>query len=247
CIIPEIIVADGSGRIVWTSNYTVRLCDPDDKYDYKELQWNLQESHLGNLVINKDAGLYRLLIKINGKTLTKDFWVNQQIKVVKIISSDPSKQSYSPQNITVKIGVNNTIRWENHDNTPNNIAADNPSDLTFYELTNLKEYGNKGFLAPGQSFEFSFNKEGTFGYHGKPWQRGTVTVLPPDPITIQLQIQSPDNADDKDYSLKVAARKGFFVQWKNIDAKTHTITSKSDNGETFDSGPIPYRHSYTLN
>lgn len=32
-------------------------------------------------------------------------------------------------------------------------------------------------LIPGKSFEYTFTHAGVFGYHGRPWERGYITVL----------------------------------------------------------------------
>jgi plastocyanin len=87
-------------------------------------------------------------------------------------SCGPCLDNFEPQNVTVVIGVNNTVRWSNQDVFPAMIEADNDSDPLFYAVT-------KGVVVIpiGGSFDFTFNEVGEFDYHGKPWQHGTVTVL----------------------------------------------------------------------
>jgi plastocyanin len=87
--------------------------------------------------------------------------------------SPESGKTYEPQVIRVVIGMNDTVRWVNQDITANWIEADNNDDPDFANVTL-----NPKLLAPGESFEYSFTKAGQFGYHGKPWQRGTVIVVP---------------------------------------------------------------------
>jgi plastocyanin len=80
--------------------------------------------------------------------------------------------SFEPNSIKVMIGVNNTVRWVNQDDAGALIAADNESDPAFFNAT--KDFV---FILPNKTFDYTFTKAGEFGYHGKPWQRGTVVVL----------------------------------------------------------------------
>ncbi len=84
-----------------------------------------------------------------------------------------SRENFEPQSARVVIGVNNTVKWVNQDIMTAMIEADNDSDPLFYTMT--KDFVT---IEPNKSFEFTFTKTGEFGYHGKPWQRGTILVLP---------------------------------------------------------------------
>ena len=244
---PSLWVENSDHQKIWESNRIVELCDPDLTPKYIQQEWKIGNVSLGSPIVNK-PGFYQMFAEFENDITQNDFWVNPQISTVIIVNGAavPSqKNNFEPQTVKVKIGINNTVRWINQDATTNNIEADNASYFDFFDLTNF-DINDISFLLPGKSFEFTFDKEGTFGYHGKPWQRGTVIVLPPDEGMVQLQIQQPDSFDDKEYSLKVAARKGYLVSWDNIDNKTHTITSKNDNGKSFDSAPIPPGSTMTL-
>lgn len=72
---------------------------------------------------------------------------------------------YSPDSITVVIGVNNTVEWTNNDSAPHTVTANGGS---FYS----------GNLAPGQSFTYVFLTPGVYEYHCTyhPWMTGKVTV-----------------------------------------------------------------------
>lgn len=103
---------------------------------------------------------------------------SDQLSIVSLPSAaacGPCQENFEPQTIRVLVGVNNTVRWVNNDHFPAMLEADNNSDPLFYTVT-------KDFIvvSHGDSFEFTFTKPGEYGYHGKPWQRGTVIVLPPD-------------------------------------------------------------------
>ena len=73
--------------------------------------------------------------------------------------------SYSPDPMTVVIGVNNTVSWVNNDSSPHTITANDGS------------FGS-GNIAPGSAFTFTFTKPGTYQYHClyHPWMVGTVIV-----------------------------------------------------------------------
>jgi plastocyanin len=113
---------------------------------------------------------------------------------VSIVTIPENAQSngFEPKVIKVVIGVNNTVSWINHDSIPSSVYADNEDDPLFYEATrdqcvNNDYYNNicvaipgKNTLMPGGTFEFTFTKPGTFGYHSvpHPQMKGTVVVYP---------------------------------------------------------------------
>jgi len=75
---------------------------------------------------------------------------------------------YAPDNITVVIGVNNTVVWTNNDNEPHTVTA---VDGTF----------NSGNMDPGATFTYTFTDPGTYTYTCTyhPWMHGYVTVIAP--------------------------------------------------------------------
>jgi plastocyanin len=74
--------------------------------------------------------------------------------------------NFSPDNITVIIGQNNTVTFINKDQAPHTVTAD---DGSF----------NSGNLNPGDSWTYTFTTPGTFAYHCNyhSWMRGIVVVL----------------------------------------------------------------------
>ena len=74
---------------------------------------------------------------------------------------------YAPDNITVVIGVNNTVVWTNNDNEPHTVTA---TDGSF----------DSGTMNPDATFTYTFKTPGTYTYictlH--PWMHGYVTVKP---------------------------------------------------------------------
>ncbi|GEM_PF-1198657 len=95
---------------------------------------------------------------------------------------DP-ENNFEPQILKVMIGVNNTVRWINQDSVINWVSADNLTDPSFYAAAPSILIANgtsNNVILPGHVFEYTFTQLGKIGYHGKPWQRGIVQVLPLD-------------------------------------------------------------------
>jgi len=78
---------------------------------------------------------------------------------------------YAPDNVTVVIGVNNTVTWTNNDS---------PSHHTAAAVTYPTGGGsfNSGDMAPGASFSYTFTIPGTYTYNCAyhTWMTGTVVV-----------------------------------------------------------------------
>lgn len=96
-----------------------------------------------------------------------------QISIVNGAGTTQSSLGFSPDTVTVVIGVNNTVTWTNNDNTmdangylPTHVLATNDSSFTSPGLN------------PGDTFTYTFTTPGTFPYHCNvhPWMRGTVIV-----------------------------------------------------------------------
>jgi plastocyanin len=73
---------------------------------------------------------------------------------------------YTPTDITVVIGINNTVKWTNNDNMAHTVTA---ADGSF----------DSGNMNPSATFVYTFTKPGVYhyvcSYHS--WMHGTVTVL----------------------------------------------------------------------
>jgi len=86
-----------------------------------------------------------------------------QISIVPGASTLGSK-AYSPDTITVVIGVNNTVSWVNNDNVAHTATGSG---------------FDTGIIAPGSSSNHTFTSPGTYNYHCSvhPTMMGTVIVL----------------------------------------------------------------------
>jgi plastocyanin len=87
------------------------------------------------------------------------------VSIVSDAGTNTSSKGFSPDNIILVLGVNNTVVWTNNDSAPHTVTA---NDGSF----------NSGNLAPGQSFAYTFTSPGTYTYHCTyhPWMVASVTV-----------------------------------------------------------------------
>jgi len=72
---------------------------------------------------------------------------------------------FEPANITVVIGVNNTVMWKNEDSDWHTAHS------------NIPEF-NSGLIQPGDNFTHTFLRAGVYPYHcdPHPWMTGVVVV-----------------------------------------------------------------------
>lgn len=84
--------------------------------------------------------------------------------------------SFTPDSVTVVIGVNNTVTWTNNDNagagTSHTVTPKNQPAGGAWPAA------GSGNISPGQSYSFTFTAPGTYdylcSYHS--WMAGTVVV-----------------------------------------------------------------------
>jgi plastocyanin len=77
---------------------------------------------------------------------------------------------YSPNTITVIIGVNNTVTWTNADTASHTVYSTSvPTSATAF---------NSPLIAPGGTYTQTFSVAGTYQYHCSihSWMTGTVIV-----------------------------------------------------------------------
>jgi len=78
--------------------------------------------------------------------------------------------TFTPQNVTVVIGKNNTVEWINKDNTDHSVTSRTGDPASF----------NSGAIAPSGTFEYTFTAPGVYNYYctfHPGWMHGTVTVV----------------------------------------------------------------------
>jgi plastocyanin len=82
-----------------------------------------------------------------------------------LIQETPVSWQYSPQNIEVVIGVNNTVVWTSH-------------SFTYDTVTSGTGLFSSGAISPGGSFSFTFTEPGVYDYYCQYhlWMHGTIVV-----------------------------------------------------------------------
>jgi len=76
--------------------------------------------------------------------------------------------SFTPANITVVLGINNTVMW-----------TQNQAGIPYHTVTANDNSWGSGHLTEGQNFTYTFTTPGTYGYHCTlhTYMKGTVIVL----------------------------------------------------------------------
>lgn len=100
--------------------------------------------------------------------------VKQVIKEVHVIMADnsykkyPEQEYFRPSEITVVIGVNNTVIWTNKDITGSAL----------HDVTSDEDSFKSSLLAPNESWSYTFTEPGEYKYHCQPheWMVGKVIV-----------------------------------------------------------------------
>lgn len=94
---------------------------------------------------------------------------NVSVSIASGASSYPNK-GFTPDNITVVMGVNNTVTWTNNDVSIHTVTSSTvpPGASPF----------DSGFLDTGATFTYTFTTPGVYEYHCTihPWMTGSVTV-----------------------------------------------------------------------
>ena len=83
-----------------------------------------------------------------------------------LIVETPVTWNYYPENVTVVLGVNDTVVWVSH-------------SLAYDTVTGVNGTLGSGPIAPGGTFSHTFTAPGMYPYQCvyHPWMTGTVKVL----------------------------------------------------------------------
>lgn len=97
---------------------------------------------------------------------------NATISILEGSSNPANNESYSPSMLTTSIGI--PIKWTNNDFTIHTVTHESPDSTS-----DVVPIFDSGILASGKSFEFTFNKPGTYDYYCTlhPFMKGQVVVL----------------------------------------------------------------------
>lgn len=87
-------------------------------------------------------------------------------------AGDPTgAPGYSPDTITIVIGVNNTVEWTDNDNTA-------PHTVTSVSVPSGASSFNSGSISKGGTYSYTFTVAGTYDYNCiyHSWMTGTIVV-----------------------------------------------------------------------
>ena len=176
---------------------------------------------------------------------------------------------YSPDKITVVVGVNNTVTWTNNDGSTHHTVTSSsvPQGASSF---------NSGDLAGGATFTYTFTTPGTYqylcSYHS--WMTGTVVVVAGSGSASSTSSSATSTSSSTSSS---AAVQGFVISmpngaglpsgapgyaqdnvtlvigvnatvtWVNNDVSHHTVTSTSaPSGASINSGDIAPGAKFTF-
>jgi len=125
---------------------------------------------------------YQSAITLTGRNWIKSFWIGasgEEIAnstgivdvTIPLGSSNPDTgKNYEPSIVTIVLGINNTVRWTQHDEVASTVISNH-------------DYDGYGFVSPhlfpGYNWSHTFTKPGVYEYHSMPhpWKYGKIIVL----------------------------------------------------------------------
>lgn len=193
-----------------------------------------------------------------------------QVSMPKGAGNPSGAPGYAPDNITVIIGINNTVNWTNNDVVAHTVTAVN--------TTGGNPIFNSGNMPAGSAFTYTFTTPGYYpydcAYH--PWMTGSVRVLagsgsPPSTTTSSSSTTSTSSSSSSApaSALPISIPKGSglpsgapgyapdnitlvigvnnTVTWTNNDTVAHTVTSTSvpSGASAFNSGNMAVGTTFT--
>lgn len=145
--------------------------------------------------------------------------------------------NFSPSTVTLILGANNTVTFENKDTATHTVTA---TDNSF----------NSGDILPGKSWTHTFSAAGTFTYYciyHSAWMKGSVVVKSGSAAGgFTVKIPAGTGADTSlNYSpssIRLVVGVNNTVTFLNGDSTKHTVTALDGS---FDSGDILPGGSWT--
>jgi len=167
-------LADGDTSIADTLNNRVLIVNSHNQTVYQYGMTNVQGN--GPNQLNWPYSSY-VIGDYTGMTLpqgVKDAHTGSSVVDVSIPSGTgaSSSSNFSPNLVTLVIGVNNTVVWTNNDNVIHTVTSNSvPAGAEAF---------NDGSLNPGQTFIVTLTVPGTYQYHCSihSWMRATIVVKP---------------------------------------------------------------------
>jgi plastocyanin len=126
------------------------------------------------IVIGGALALYVLPSSFSGSSCTSSSQSSAPSPIVNILiysgaASSSNPPGYSPDNVTLVIGVNNTVTWTNHDSAAHTVTS------SIYPACGFFDSGNMG---SGATYTHTFTVSGTYQYYCKyhSWMTGAIVV-----------------------------------------------------------------------
>lgn len=161
---PGVVVSGSPGNVSATYSFVAKY---QGIYEYV-CTYHIQVGMIGYLVVLPNQAYSNSGTSQSNST----YQATSQSPTVVQVSIDSGSglnvnlPGYTPFDITVVIGVNNTVKWTNNDNMPHTVTA---VDGSF----------DSGNMNAGASFVHTFDKVGTYDYTCvyHHWMHGSVAVL----------------------------------------------------------------------
>lgn len=128
--------------------------------------YHAQVGMIGYLVVLPNAAYSQVT---SSTTATASATGAVSVSIASGQTSYPNK-GFAPDNVTVVMGINNTVTWTNNDANIHTVTSTTiPTGVAPF---------TSGYLNQGQSFTYTFTKPGVYEYHCTihPWMVGFVIV-----------------------------------------------------------------------
>lgn len=120
----------------------------------------------------------------NAKPILPDEILNPpqtvQVRIVEGSSQQAQTNNFVPKEVRASLGTSNKVVWTNNDITAHTVTSDDPVYVDQINGVFDSAVQQQGLILPGETFEFTFTKEGEYAYHctPHPWMKGKVIVVP---------------------------------------------------------------------
>ena len=177
--IGEIDCADGLQLVVKSDQNTPACVKPDTVRELLARGWVSVNSLSSNVICNQNC---KVEVEKAGYRCDTGHgagfyscYMQNSADVAKITiphgasNAGSTGNNYEPDNITVILGINSTVQWQNNDDSSSTVTSD------WYKF-------DSGLIMPKHSWVHVFDRPGIYRYHSNihPWMRGQVIVLPRD-------------------------------------------------------------------
>lgn len=101
------------------------------------------------------------------------------VQIVEGSALESQTRNFVPKDARAILGLSNKVVWTNNDGTSHTVTSDEGyHDQLSGAFASTEQLG--ALINPGETFEFTFTKEGEYPYHcdPHPWMQATVVVVP---------------------------------------------------------------------